>query len=211
MKILILLLLTLNIASAADPYFEIKSVRIREIPIEKALLIRSETDWGNVIQMTRDLVALGQDVYNLVKLSQPTVQTNLPPISVVPAVEGNIIFEIEKWKGPRIKQYEFVMENMLGLDVVTFTYKVHYFYGGSYQGKGEYIKGFAVVPDRIQVLMGYDLDANLSLVEIANKGTSESPKPSMTAVLRMKVDGPVDIQEFSHFFMVQGDGTLIQY
>src|SRR5690606_27407237 len=50
---------------------------------------------GKVISVARDLVALGEDIYQLVIKGKPTNKTSYAPISVVPRVNGTDVYALD--------------------------------------------------------------------------------------------------------------------
>ncbi len=81
---------------------------------------------GKVISVARDLVALGEDVYRLVIKGKPSNKTTYAPISVVPLENGAPvdIMTTEYWRTPVMRTYEVKYENLYGIEVVSFKYKV---------------------------------------------------------------------------------------
>jgi hypothetical protein len=204
-----------------DPYFQIKQVRVKEVNtateasplLLKASSQKSMQNWGQILLEAKNIIAFGEAVYKIIKENKPELHENYTPISVLPkTAQGGVpdFTEMESWKGPKVQHYEVVMENMLGLDVVTFKYLLHFYYQGTYQGSGNFIKGLIVIPEYVNVLPGFALDANFGLVDMVNLGTTASPLPSISATLRMKIDGPLDITELVHTYQVIGDGRVIR-
>lgn len=210
-------------AQTLDPYFQIKEVRVKELkrPYEASypMLAKSKSqknmqNWGQIFLEAKDIIAFGQTVYKIIIENKPELEGKYTPISVLPKSSQGLIpdlNEMESWKGPITQHYEVVMENMLGMDVVTFNYLLHFYYQGTYQGVGNYIKGLIVIPEYVKVLPGFKLDANFNVVDMVNLSTTASPLPSITASLRMKIDGPLDITELVHTYQVIGDGRVIRH
>jgi len=205
-------------ALANDRYYQIKEVKVREVHMLKnkpknQISYYQPNTWGAVLAVTRDLVGLGQEVYKIVKLSEPQINTDFSPISVLPKLgngQAPNFEDLELWRGQMLRDYQFTIVNMLNMEVVTFNYKVHFYYGGSYNSKGAYIKGFMILPELIHVMPGYDLDSTFKMVDMVNKGTSQDPLPAMTVNLKFSVDGPLDVKEFSHSFQATGNGKLLR-
>lgn len=204
-------------AQDLDPYFQIKEVRVKEVESTSDSIPtfsnKRMQSWGQILLDAKNIIAFGQEVYKIIKANKPMLNEKYTPISVLPkTAQGGIpeFNEMESWKGPKVQHYEVVMENMLGMDVVTFKYLIHFYYQGSYQGTGNYIKGLIVIPEFVNVMPGFGLDANFGLVDMVNLGTTVSPLPSITASLKMKFEGPLDITELIHTYQVIGDGRIIR-
>lgn len=163
---------------------------------------------GKIIGVARDLVALGEDVYNLVIKGKPNIATDYAPISVVPKVNGQPadILETENWQIPKSVTYELVYENLYGMDVVTFRYSVIYSYGGSYNGKGKYLTAVQVIPEQVSVLFGYDFSAKMKLGGIANHGTRDNPLAGATLLLEHEIKTIVKANLETSAFQVIGNG-----
>lgn len=209
-------------AQNPDPYFQIRNVRIQEVDgtsdVASPMLLKRSSykslqNWGQILLEAKNIIAFGQAVYKIIQENKPELHENYIPISVLPkTAQGGVpdFTEMESWKGPRIQHYEVVMENMLGMDVVTFKYLLHFYYQGSYQGMGNFIKGLIVIPEYVNVLPGFGLDATFGVIDMVNLGTQTAPLPSITATLKMKIDGPLDITELVHTYQVIGDGRVIR-
>lgn len=166
---------------------------------------------GKVIGVARDLVALGEDVYNLVIKGKPNINTDYAPISVVPRLNGepaSILEETENWKMPRSQTYEIAYENAwpFNMEVVKFRYTVIYSYGGSYNGKGKYLTAVQIIPEQVSVLFGYDFRATMKLGGIVNHGTRENPVAGATLLLEHEVKTVVKANLETYAFQVLGDG-----
>lgn len=163
---------------------------------------------GKIIGVARDLVALGEDVYNLVIKGKPNIATDYAPISVVPKVNGQPadILETENWQIPKSVTYELVYENLYGMDVVTFRYSVIYSYGGSYNRKGKYLTAVQVIPEQVSVLFGYDFSAKMKLGGIANHGTRDNPLAGATLLLEHEIKTIVKANLETSAFQVIGNG-----
>jgi hypothetical protein len=165
---------------------------------------------GKIIGVARDLVALGEDVYNLVIKGKPNISTDYSPISVVPKINGQPadILETENWQMPKSVTYEIAYENAwpFNMEVVKFRYTVIYSYGGSYNGKGKYLTAVQIIPEQTSVLFGYDFRATMKLGGIANHGTRDNPIAGATLLLEHEVKTVVKANLETYAFQVLGSG-----
>src|SRR5690606_38429681 len=101
-----------------------------------------------VIQVTKDLVALGESTYTLVKKGKPSNTTEFGAISVVPKDKATLApvdpFELENFSIPTVQSFRTVIRNARGGVAVTFDYVVVFSYGGTYEGSGRYLMGVMV-------------------------------------------------------------------
>lgn len=215
-----------------DDYFAIKKVTIKEItstaPLKaefnKELYVdQGPTDpvtqadpierAGRVIQVAKDLVALGEDLYRLVIKGKPTNTTTYAPISVVPKVNGSPVdlMETEDWQMPVKRSYEISYENYLGIEIVYFRYSVIFSYGGSYDGKGAYLTAVQVIPEQVMTLFGFDFTATMKLGGIQNQGTRKNPIAGATILLEHTVSSILATSTVVDPFYITGSGAFKKY
>jgi hypothetical protein len=219
-----LLLSSLSYADARDKkgYYQIGSVEIEEV--SNLVLADHEShlkgggilgnnpieNIGRVIALGKDIVALGESVYQLVLKGKPSAKTTYAPISVIPR-EGNgpvDIFELEGFSMPVKKTYQIKYNNLYGVTIAHFMFSVMYSYGGSFNGTGSYLTSVQIVPEYVKVLWGWDLDATMKLGGIQNMGTRANPNAGATLMIEYTVSSILEsIQRTSSFF-VTGKGLL---
>lgn len=175
-------------------------------PNEKGLLNVGKV--GQVIGVARDLVALGEGIYNLVQKGKPTNKTNWAPITVVPKVGGQHvdIFETENWKMPKKITYSVIYKNYLGMEVVKFRYSVVYSYGGTYQGRGAYLTAAQIIPESIMTSWGFDFSATMKLGGIQNHGTKEDPVAGAIMIMEYRVETVLQASLSADSYHVTGKG-----
>lgn len=147
---------------------------------------------GKVIQIARDMVALGEAVYELVKKGRPTNTTEYAPISVVPrdpiSKQHVEPFELEGFSMPVERNFVAKVKNGLGKDVVSFSYKVMYSYGGSFNGAGKYLTNVIIVPGEIRTTFGWDFNASMKLSGIMNHGTKADPIAGIMVTMKYQMN-----------------------
>jgi len=147
---------------------------------------------GKVIQLARDMVALGEAVYELVKKGRPTNVTEYAPISVVPRdpVSKEYVdpFELEGFSMPVEKNFVAKVKNGHGKEVVSFSYKVMYSYGGSLNGTGKYLTNVIIVPGEIRTTYGWDFNASMKLSGIMNHGTKADPIAGIMVTMKYQMN-----------------------
>jgi hypothetical protein len=170
--------------------------------------IESFQNIGKVIAVTREIVALGEEIYKLVKKGEPVLKTSYTPISVLPKVNNApvSIMDTENWRAPVKYTYRVTCENLYGMDVVSFKYSVIYSYGGSYNGKGLYLTSAQVVPDSVSVAWGYNFDANMRLGGIQNLGTKENPIASAILQLEYTISTVLKADKDVYSYHITGRG-----
>lgn len=179
---------------------EQKNVHPVNLP-EKGIMYRAQ-NVGQVIAVAKELVALGEKVYELVNKGRPVVSTSYAPITVLPKSNGMVVdvLDTENWRMPVSRTYKITYENLYGMDVVTFRYKVIFAYGGSYNGKGAYVTSAQIVPETVSVNWGFNFTANMKLGGIQNHGTKERP-----------VAGAIMQMEYTVSNILKSDTTVDSY
>lgn len=186
-----------------------KNIMIEGLPTEIGSVNPIDTA-GKVVQIGRDLVALGEDIYKLVIKGKPSVTTKYTPISVIPKVNGEPvdILETEMWKAPIKRTYEVSWENIYGMTITTFRYSVIFAYGGTYNGKGAYLTAVQVVPESVMVSFGFDFTATMKLGGIQNQGTRLSPIAGATLLIEYTVNSVMSASSQVDSFFVTGRGEF---
>lgn len=220
--------------TSKEKYLTISNVRVKEISTErmsqqkfneytKAFSVAGLNDVtqsvdpietaGRVIQVSRDLVALGEEVYRLVIKGKPSNVTEYSPISIVPKVNGVAvdILDTENWQTPIKKTYTIEYENLYGITVVSFKYSVLYSYGGSYDGKGAYLTAVQIVPESVRTLFGFDFRATMKLGGIQNLGTKKDPIAGATLLMEYNVSSVMTAQTKVDIFHINGKGGFKNY
>lgn len=168
---------------------------------------------GKVIQLGKDLVALGEDIYKLVTKGRPNLSTTYAPISVIPKVDGQPVdvMSTEGWSEPQKQTYEVIYTNYYNVNVVKFRFSVIFSANGSYNGKGAYITGAQIVPDMAHALFGYDFSATLKLGGIQNLGTRENPIAGATLIMEHSVNTLIKASMMTTTIFITGKGKIKQF
>lgn len=165
---------------------------------------------GKVITVSRDLVALGEDLYRLVIKGKPSNQTSYAPLSVIPRVNGQPvdILDTERWRMPVKRSFQVSYQNLYGVDVVTFRYSVLYSSHGQYDGKGAYLTAVQIIPESVRTLFGFDFTATMKLGGIQNQGTKANPIAGATLLMEYTVSSVMNAINKVDTFFVTGLGQF---
>jgi hypothetical protein len=167
---------------------------------------------GKVIQTARDLVALGEAFYELVKKGRPSNVTEFTPISVVPrdpqTKEYVDPFDLEGFSMPVERSFIAKVKNGTGSEVVNFNYKVIYSYGGSLDGKGQYLTNVMVVPGAVRTSYGWDFNAKMTLSGVMNHGTRANPIAGAMVNIKYQMNSWSAAFERNDTIHVTGAGEL---
>lgn len=165
---------------------------------------------GKVITVSRDLVALGEDLYRLVIKGKPSNQTSYAPLSVIPRVNGQAvdILDTERWRMPVKRSYVVSYQNLYGVDVVTFKYSILYSSHGQYDGKGAYLTAVQIIPENVRTLFGFDFTATMKLGGIQNQGTKANPIAGATLLMEYTVSSVMNAINKVDTYFITGLGQF---
>ncbi len=167
---------------------------------------------GKIVAAARDIVALGESIYALVQKGKPVNQTEYAPISVVPrdptTREVMDPFELEGFSVPVEKVFRARIKNMAGQDIVGFTYKVVYSYGGSYNGAGKYLTAVQIVPSAVSTKFGWEFNATMRVSGIMNHGTKADPIAGVLVAIKYQMNSWGRAEERNDTIHVSGNGQL---
>jgi hypothetical protein len=167
---------------------------------------------GTIIQAAKDIVALGEAIYELVKKGKPTNVTEYAPISVVPrdpiTKEYVDPFDLEGFSIPVEKNFVAYAKNLAGATVVTFSYKVIFSYGGSYNGNGKYLTNVLIVPGKVETKFGWDFNATMKLSGIMNHGTKAQPVAGIMVTVKYQMNSWSTALERNDTIHITGNGDL---
>ena len=164
---------------------------------------------GNVIMVTRELIALGKEIYKIVEAGRPTVTINTEPVQVLPIDDsGNAILamQLHDWQRPKVLKYRVSTRNYLGMKPASFDFLLIYSYGGQLNGKGRYITGAQIKPTKVDVAWGYNLDASFSVQSILNEGSSENPVAGAVLMIDYKINTVLMEKRDNKTFYINGNG-----
>lgn len=205
------LVLSSNLALASEYTIETFQAPITEKQSRMLdSVVPTTVDPGQVIGWGRDLVALGEAVYELVKKGKPTSQTEYAPINVVPRdpVTRNYVepMELEDASDPIKRRFVVSARNGFNQEVVRVEYLL-LFQVAKYNGKGKYILNAIVIPN-VSVGYGFDFSSKMKLVGIANKGKASDPLVSMTLDIHNTVGSMVSAKEAHSVITITGLGNI---
>lgn len=215
----LLLISTYSVANTHQSlaHQQITSIETHEIPVAEELtaaeLEMINPDIGIIIGFGKELVALGESVYNLVLKGKATNRNRFKAINVIPKdpdTKKHIDpFDLEETSDLIKKRYVVKARNAFRQEVVTFEYLV-LFQTATYQGKGKYIQNALIVPLHVRVLYGIDFSSRMNLISVANKGTKANPVASAVLNVNYSISSMVTALDNNDVFTITGNGRLIK-
>jgi len=165
---------------------------------------------GDVIMTTRNLIAIGKEIYKIIEAGKPVINVGeSKSLSVLPKDEKGIpvdSFRLSNWSMPKAKKYKVLAKNYLGMSPVSFEFMLIYTYGGSLDGKGKYLTGTQIKTTSVEVSWGYELDASFSVQTIVNQGTEEDPIAGAVLSINYNIKTVMKESRNSKTFFVNGVG-----
>ncbi len=167
---------------------------------------------GRVVAVGREIVALGEAIYDLVQRSKPTNTTEYAPISVVPydRATSQMVspFELENFSIPQSKTYMAIIKNISGKVVVTVKYRVIYSHGGTFNGKGRYLTNVMVVPSEIKTSFGWNVNMLMKVGNVMNHGTVANPNAGILLMVKYQITSMGVAYERNDTIHVAGTGDV---
>lgn len=192
-------------------------IESKKLPSELEVLINrpvTKSSVAGVIMATKQLIALGKEIYKIIKAGRPVVTMTSEPIQILPRDEqGNTIaaMELAGWRAPRVQKYRVKTKNYLGMTPASFDFMLIYSYGGSYRGAGAYITGAQIKPTAVDVKWGYKLDASFKVQSIMNQGTDAKPIAGAVLMIDYRISTVLQDRSDNKTFFVNGLGQTTTY
>lgn len=153
------------------------------------------------------VINIGKKIWAIVEAGKPVVNLTIDKAHALPSGIG-CWTDLEGWKSPKTKVYQVTYKNGYGVSVIDFSFRVSFIYGGSYNGKGQYITMATIQPANISVSWGYNFDAVATVPAVFNQGTKTSPVGAMQLVMNWRVQSPLKSMQHGETFFINGQGTL---
>jgi len=155
------------------------------------------------------IISLGQKLWTIVQNGAPVLNFEANSVSAIP--NGAICpFNMSGWSIPQSRTYKITYTNLMGIDVVSFQYKVIYSYGGQYGGRGAYLTNVSVHPADIHVLWGQNFDADVNIASILNVGTAEDPVAGVQVNVEWNFTNPLNKFKSQRVYFVEGRGSITE-
>ncbi len=155
------------------------------------------------------IVSIGENIWKIVEAGKPSAHIVSNSVSALPKENPNWS-QMTDWQGPLIKSYHMEAVNKMGVKVVSMDYKIMAYYGGKFQGKGQYLANLTMITDNVSVAWGYDLQATAELMDLVNTTDEENPVPGCTLQMKWRTDTLLQHREGTHSIFVKGDGTVTE-
>ena len=122
------------------------------------------------------IITIGSKVWDFVINNKPTADYKALKGSVVPSGITDWS-QLTGWSKDKfsVKIYRVEFKSITGKVGGSFDYRVSFFYGGNYKGKGKFIGQISVIPGNIKLHTDRSLTFRAELLDALNFGTEEDP------------------------------------
>lgn len=164
------------------------------------------TDLAGDLGDIKRWITVGQKLWEVIRNNQPVVNVKTQSVSVLPdfAPAWN---EMETWRGPMAKSYTIAAKNLYGVTVISHTYTVAFHYGGSLEGRGQFLANATIIPTNVDVSWGFTLNSQVNVGQPLNTGTRANPVPGVDLGLEWSMSSVLKKSQGVDQFHVRGDGT----
>ncbi|MGZ3804930.1 MAG: hypothetical protein ACXVB4_12010 [Pseudobdellovibrionaceae bacterium] len=153
------------------------------------------------------IINLGKKLWAVVETGRPVVNVKTYTANALP--KGLKCWtDLTGWQVPQSKVYRVQYENLYGMNVVDFAYRVSFTAGGALKGQGKYITNATIMPADLYVSWGYTFNANAEVPSVFNMGTSDQPVAGMQMLMKWSVDTVMTHAEQAESYFVGGDNTM---
>jgi hypothetical protein len=153
------------------------------------------------------LITIGEKIWQIVKAGEPVLNFAANSVSAIP--NGAVCpFNMEGWSLPQSRTYRMTYTNLMGMNMIDFTYKVIFSYGGSYGGRGAYLTNVSIHPANVAVMWGQSFNANVNIANTLNIGTADNPVAGMQVILEWDVGNVVNKFKSQRIYFVEGRGSV---
>lgn len=154
------------------------------------------------------IIQLGEKIWPIVEKNRPVVNVVTEASSAVPQGIKNWQ-TLSGWKNPKSKVFRVTYANLMGINVVDYSFRILYTYGGSYKGHGMYLSQVKVIPADLSVAWGYTFNSDARVVNTVNVGQKGHPIAGMEVQAAWSVDTVLKHNRMSTSYFVRGDGELL--
>ncbi len=153
------------------------------------------------------IINIGQKIWTIVKDGQPVVSAQTQAASAMPDAIKSWT-QLAGWQPSQSKTFKITYQNGFGMNVVDFSYRVIFTYGGSFKGQGRFLAGVTIIPAFVSVAWGYTFESSVAIPTIVNIGTQQNPISGMQMNVNWKVSTVLFNEQQTSSYFVDGLGRL---
>lgn len=189
----------------------LKSVEERAVSPEEMFLLNENQAEFESFQEGVDPMAIADIVFkiwDIIKDGKPVVNVQYKNANALPNIANRKWEALTGWKTERSMTFGVSTENVYGIKTVDLEYKVKLLYGGGVKGKGQYIASARVVPSKVDVKWGYNLDVTVEVPSILNLASIDDPLASISMDVTYKISTILRSYSEANSYEVHGDGFM---
>ena len=147
-------------------------------------------------------------VWDIIQENKAVLNVSSQNVKALPYLAKDHWEALTGWKPERGLQYSMTLTNLYGMTVVDLVYEVRLIYGGSVKKAGKYIASARVIPRRVNVLWGYELDVGVQEVAVQNLGTEKNPFAAITLDVNLSFGSILKKSSETRSFRLDADGAI---
>lgn len=209
----------LALTKAEQDYLTVDTITVQQIPDETPLAIKSQTfqnesvnslafqdDGGDSPLAILDMIiGIGKRIWIIAEKNKPVVGAEENFVSAVPfGIQDPS--QLTGWQPTKSYSYNIIYKNLFRINIVNFSYRVVFTYGGNVQGKGRYLTGATIARTYLDVGWGYRFKSHVEVPTIVNIGTKDEPVAGMQMNLVWSVDTILKHNEMRASYFIDGHG-----
>jgi hypothetical protein len=201
-----------------DPHLEFSKVTTNLISVEERMVSSEEFLFLNVNENESITFQEGVDpmaiadiafkIWDIIKDGKPVVNVQYKNANALPNIANRKWEALTGWKSERSMTFGVSTENAYGIKTVDLEYKVKLLYGGGVKGKGLYIASARVVPSKVDVKWGYNLDVSVEVPSILNLASIEDPLAAISMDVTYKISTILRSYSESNGYELRGNGMM---
>ncbi|MEC9282229.1 MAG: hypothetical protein VX642_05925 [Bdellovibrionota bacterium] len=162
------------------------------------------------IAVIDEFITIGERIWKIIEANKPVVDIRTNHYSILP---NNVSTpsDLSSWSKPEVKTYMITYENMFGMEVVKFVFRVMYSHSGNLNGKGSYIANAGIFPTHLEVAWGYKFTAVNEASLPTNIGSLDDPIANIEMSLNWSVETVVKSEHRKAIAVLDGTGTMDFY
>ena len=148
-------------------------------------------------------------VWKIVEGNQASANLSSQRLSILPVNRAERD-QVAGFRRPITRGFTVTLRNKMGVEVVNYKYAVSFSYGGNVNGRGRYIENLNVIHSELNVVWGFNFDAEFVTGRIENHGTRTNPIAAIPGEVRWKVKNIMTNVRKSNAFWISGNGDFVR-
>jgi len=153
------------------------------------------------------VINLGKKMWGVIEAGRPVVNVQSQFANALPV--GVRASDLENFSDLQFQSFRLQGVNYFGATVYDVVYTLVHRYGGSYQGRGAYLESVTVLPQRVEVLWGYNVDFKVERVSTVNTGSAENPIASLALETAFRVSTPLQELRTKNIYEFKGNSPTV--